>query len=337
MSWKAKFGDSNLSESSKKNYIYNVTKILKTMGTDDVTWVMAHPRETMKALRRAHKNPTIRSQVCAIVSLFKHWEEMRLAHPEAKETWSKYMKDLDKQAQAPILEGQASERELLNWVPWRQVLKAEKKLRKTQYGSDTHLLLAMYTCIEPARADYGNIKVFVEDTPDSPSGNYMVLRSKKESYLVLNEYKTKKALGEFNRPLPHTLVKIIVHNMTANPRTHLFVKCDGQPYDKKNSFDRYANRILYDIFKKHFTISLLRHSFISGLDFNGTTPGQLLGHAKNMMHSAGQQQLYRRMVPETTVVLQEEAERRPVKDSVKRQPPPPPPPAEASGSRVLLI
>jgi hypothetical protein len=263
------------------------------------------------------------------------------------------MKDLDKQAQAPILEGQASERELLNWVPWKNVLKAEKKLRKTQYGSDTHLLLAMYTHIEPARADYGNIKVFVEDKPESPyTGNYMVLRSKKESYLVLNEYKTKKALGEFNRPLPHALVKIIVHNMTANPRTHLFVKCDGHPYEKKNSFDKYANRVLYSIFDKHFTISLLRHSFISGLDFNGTTPGQLLGHAKNMMHSAGQQQLYRRMIPETTVVLHEDDEEeeeekgpspeeqrvpRPDRPSRPSRPSSAPPPAPPSGSRVILI
>jgi hypothetical protein len=65
---------------------------------------------------------------------------------------------------------------------------------------------------------------------------------------------------------------------------------------KKNSFTKWTNRSLARIFEgKRVTVNTLRHSYISNLDFNAKTPGDLMRSAKMMGHSVNQQQLYRRL------------------------------------------
>jgi integrase len=144
--------------------------------------------------------------------------------------------------------------------------------------------------MEPVRADYGNVALV--DRP-LPGGNYIVMPT---HTLVLNEYKTKTKYGTFHRNVPQELMDIIRLSLQRHPRQYLFVDESGRPYELQNSYTKFANRLLKNIFGKSVTISLLRHSFISGIDFNRTTPAQLMEISHNMMHSMVMQQLYRRQV-----------------------------------------
>jgi hypothetical protein len=319
--WERVIEEASLSPTTKKNYIYNIGNVLGAMGST-ILYVLKHPDETVAELRKRYRPPSVRTQATAVVGLFKHWEKVRHAYPAERETWCALMKEMDKNVQTRMQEGDPTEREMVNWVPWPKVLLAEKKMRTTEPASDRHLLLAMYTHMEPVRADYGNVRMYVEQGPsddqEEDRGNYMVL-STENSYLVLDEYKTRAKLGTFKREVPPSLVSIIVQNMTNKPRSHLFVQKNGEPYTKKNSFVQYANRQMYSIFGKHFTISLFRHSFISSLDFNESKPNQIIGHAKNMMHSVHQQQMYRRFVPETTVTLEDDEEEKKKQTKKKKE------------------
>ncbi|NBS69140.1 hypothetical protein EBT31_09535 [bacterium] len=92
-------------------------------------------------------------------------------------------------------------------------------------------------------------------------------------------------------------MRIIHESLRQNPRKFLFVQDNGEPYRRRNSFTKFSNRVLERIFGRNFTVSMIRHSFISeGIDFNKSPPGQLFDIAKNMHHSVAMQQLYRRHV-----------------------------------------
>ena len=93
------------------------------------------------------------------------------------------------------------------------------------------------------------------------------------------------------------MTSLIRESLRRRPRKFLFDQEDGTPYLKRNSFTKFSNRVLERLFGKKFTVSMMRHSFISeGVDYNESTPGALFETARHMHHSIAQQQLYRRKV-----------------------------------------
>ena len=67
---------------------------------------------------------------------------------------------------------------------------------------------------------------------------------------------------------------------------------------------------------------MMRHSYISSIDFTRATPGQLFNAAKHMHHSIGQQQLYRRRVdpePAPEVILSQSTKKKEPERTFKAQ------------------
>lgn len=309
-----------LSETSKTHYLEKLATLSKLVGSS-VDHIIEHPNQVIPIIRRRYQCPlTQRAFVAAIKAVFHHNPRLKDKLPKQWETYTEYQNELSQTVNARYMAAEPSEKERRNWVPWDEVLDKERELALTEYGSYDHLLLAMYCLIEPLRQDYGALRVLVDKMPpEGAKGNYLVIAQDGSwGKLVLNRYKTAKKYGRYERPLPLNLLAIIKANLIAQPRAYLFVDESGEPYRKTNSFTQFSNRTLKRLFGKNFTVSLMRHSHISNIDFNASTPGDLFAKSKNMAHSISMQQLYRRKVepmPPLTVV----------KDPTTMVAPPPPP------------
>jgi hypothetical protein len=303
--------ESELGEVSKKQYVRQLKKIMETCGYDSVDDVLQNPVSAVRRLDQLQFSPSSKkAMVSSVCAVLKYNDDLQMRYPVEKKTWSEALREINKKEMERVSTAQPTQREMMNWVPWNDVLKKQRELHQTEYGSDRHLLLSLYTLIEPVRSDYGDVHVRIEDQScddlDKAGENYVKLSATSgASHMVLNKYKTHSKYGRFFRNIPDELVRIIAHNLEEAPREYLIIDTAGYPYTKSNSFNRYVNRTLYELFGKHITISLLRHSFISNIDFNKKTPAELMQISKNMQHSLGMQQLYRRHVPEFSVSLDE--------------------------------
>lgn len=290
----------DVAESTKKQYLMNLQTLRTLAGSDaSLEFVLTHPRDMLRVIIARYSNlQTRKALVAAVKAVFKYVPELNERYGDHKRTWHEAFQQLDRAIFGNVSTAEPSPRELENWVSWKAVQNKLRELSVTSYASTEHLLLSMYSMIEPLRADYGNVKLVRRPVMDDvKEGNFISLPPA-QPQLTLNEYKTAGRYGQFRRDLPAALVDVISKSLETNPRQYLFVDESGRPYTNKNSYARFANRLLEKIFKKRFTIRMLRHSFISNIDFNETTPGQLMQHSHNMLHSIAQQQLYRRKVKE---------------------------------------
>lgn len=299
-----------LSDSSKKQYTRQLQKLMEVSRTDSVDHIIQNPVPIIKNIEMLQFSPSMKkSMVSSVCALFKYNDDLQVKYPVEKKTWSEALRGINKDELERVSSAQPTPKETLNWVDWKTIAAKERELANTEYGSDRHLLLAMYVLMEPVRSDYGHVHVCVEEQPgkklDKKGENYIMLTSKPGgSYLVLNKYKTSKKYGRFYRSVPDELVRIIAHNLEDHPREFLIIDTAGSPYTNSGSFNKYVNRTLEELFGKRVTINLLRHSFISNLDFNSTTPKRLMEISRNMHHSIGMQQLYRRHVDPVKVSLE---------------------------------
>lgn len=316
----------NLSESSKTQYLEKLATLTKVVGKP-VDWIINNPHQVMAIVSKRYSCPlTQRAFVAAVKAVFHYNEDLKVSKAEEYQKYTDYQNQLSQAVTDRYMAAQPSDKERRNWVPWQDILEKEHHMACTEFGSHDHLLLAMYCLIEPLRQDYGALRILVDRVPPPEArGNYLAIASDGLwGKLVLNRYKTAKKYGTFERDLPPKLLTIIRENLVAYPRAYLFVDENGAPYKKSNSFTQFSNRTLKRLFGKNLTVSLMRHSHISSIDFNASTPGQLFEKSKNMAHSISMQQLYRRKVepmpPEPP--LQVIKQRR-----VHAPAPPPPPPA----------
>lgn len=296
--------NASLSENSKIHYIRHLKKLVDISGKP-LAEILQDPQGSIKLINDYDgSTASKKAMIAGVCALLKHDRDLAVRFESVMEKWSTAMKSVNKIERDRVATMEPSEREVANWIKWDTIVQREKELAKLEYGSDRHLLLALYTHIEPVRCDFGNILLFLAEKPDrealnAKGVNYMrISRKKGKSYLVLNSYKTCKKYGCYSRYIPDSLVQIILYNIEKHPRKYLIVSSQGFPYEKRNSYTRYANNVLEDIFSKKITVSLLRHSYISNLDFNTLTPKELQRISKNMQHSIGMQQMYRRRVLE---------------------------------------
>ncbi|KAL4852911.1 hypothetical protein ACK3TF_006039 [Chlorella vulgaris] len=287
-----------LSESSKAQYLEKLSTLTKLTG-QSLEWILDHPEEVYAAILKSYtSSSTHRAFIAAIKAVYHYNEGLQASKHAAYEKYAEYQAIASQVLQDRYMNAEPSDRERKNWVPWAEVLAKERELAATQCGSTDHLLLAMYCLIEPLRQDFGKLRVLLDRMPPSDSTRNFLAIARDGSWgkLILNQYKTAKHYSTFERDLPPNLLRIIKASLIAHPRRYLFVTEHGLPYEKSNSFTQFSNRVLKRLFGRAFTVSMMRHSRISSIDFNVSTPGQLFSTAHNMRHSLATQQLYRRQV-----------------------------------------
>jgi len=156
-------------------------------------------------------------------------------------------------------------------------------------GSINKLLIGFYTHLPPARADYYATQIIpFGHTPTQP--NYL-FHDSQHSQVVLTDFKTNKYYKEIRHDLPPELHRQLVLSLQAQPRSYLFVNQRGHPF-RRNGFIQWSISRLYEIFTKNLTLTMLRHIYISSLDFN-SPPAQLIEIGRKMGHDISQQILYK--------------------------------------------
>jgi hypothetical protein len=171
-------------------------------------------------------------------------------------------------------------------------------------GSTHKLLLGFYTYIPPVRADYFATQIIPFGViPDQP--NYIQHNAEK-SHLVITDFKTSRLYKKITHDLPEELHAQLVESLKAAPRNYLFVNKFGEPFNRY-TFSHWANQQLEHIFKKGLTLTMLRHIFISTIDFNQSTPEQLQQIGNKMGHNVSQQLLYKWKAT-TKCIVEEESD-----------------------------
>lgn len=181
-------------------------------------------------------------------------------------------------------------RQELNNVLWHDVLKVRDAL---PFASLPHLLLSIYTFVPPRRQmDYMAMRIYrnADDIVPLNHNHFHLYSNKyKSPYMFVSDFKNAKYFqtGFFNKEIPSPLVKIIKRSLKDSPRDYLFVQANGQAYTDVNSFQKFTNRTLKQIFNKPgMSVNVLRHSFATYVNsIPNITVGERERTAIKMGHS----------------------------------------------------
>lgn len=218
-------------------------------------------------------------------------------------------------ASQPYLQNKASAKQQKGWISYQGLCGVRDSL---PIGSKARLLIAMYTHIPPARADFGECPI-LQKTPTPQQlaaykGNYIVLQpasNNQLSYLHLRQFKTSRVYAPhgIKTALPSVLVDEIRASLQQFPRSFLFTQeyRANQPYSR-GAFSNFANRTL----QKHtgipdLNLQIVRHCYVTrALQVNDVSlldpcdqagkalcEKRLSNIARAMAHSVEQQARYR--------------------------------------------
>ena len=156
-------------------------------------------------------------------------------------------------------------------------------------GTLDHLLIGFYTYLPPVRADYYATQIVKQgEQPTEP--NYIEWNPDR-SRVVITDFKTARMYKEITNDLPDELHRSLTLSLESQPRSYLFVNKEGNPFTR-NGFSIWASNRLLAIFQKGLTLTMLRHIYISSLDFN-LPPSTLKQIGDKMGHHLSQQLLYK--------------------------------------------
>lgn len=227
--------------------------------------------------------------VTALKSLFQEAPGLKQKYPEIFIKWDEIHKQVRQPINAKYQSNKPTERQEEAYVSFDEL---ERKRDSLEIGSDARLLLSLYTLVPPLRSDYNLVAIYKNDK-DIKYNNYLILN--KNPYLVITKYKTAKTYKDIKIDLPKKLVKEIKESLKLKPREFIFVQKNGKPYEKSNTFNRWANRTLKSLFdKKNISLSTLRHIYITRRDLKLEERSGLERNkiAQIMGHSVGTQQNY---------------------------------------------
>lgn len=292
-----------MTTTTQKQYasLFNIlkTKIVK----HDLEWIKHHPDETFKMITSFIKTNgekyNITSQKNFITAILTSFKNDNGEIPTELFAFYKEYVEITRQLKEIIQNtvdlNKPTTRQLNGVIEWSKVVDKRNELAKNEYGSRRHLLLSMYTYLKPVRQDFNAIRIYNKTPRDKNKidGNYIILNNKTK-LLVLNEYKTLDEYGKFTITLPDELVQIIKFSLNKYPREYLFTTIDDNKPYLPNSFTYFSNNTLKDLFNKpSICVTMLRHSYISSLDFNKLTDAEKKQIAREMGHSINQQSQYR--------------------------------------------
>jgi integrase len=230
------------------------------------------------------------SYVSAIGAIFRHTPGMIQKEHILYQKWI----DLHKEVREPISQkyktNKPTERQEKAYISFEELIKIRNKLKQ---GSYVRLIISLYTMIPPVRSDYHKVKIYkdVKQIPDDNS-NYLVLN--KKPYIGLRKYKTSKTYKTIQIDIPNELQKEIEASLKMYPREYLFVQKNGTSFDKPNTFNKWANRLLKTNINENFSLTTFRHIYITRRDLkleekSGIERDEV---ARIMGHSIATQQNY---------------------------------------------
>jgi hypothetical protein len=287
-----------LSESSKKVYIERIKSLKSYIGDVTLFDAILQPEATYEAIDRKATSLTCKAKlVSTILAIMKYNPEAFDDHESVQTIWRQYKTNINSELSKEKEDGVLTQRESQSFMSWHDIVHIASQVTDIW----DKLLVSMYTLIPPARNDYYALEICEMNQKVPDNSNYILLLDESHIELVLHQYKTRKTYGMYRKQLPQELVDIIYTSLKEHPRKWVFPnrRHFDEPMTKNNMIKWMQKRFLC-IFKKPLTINTLRHSFITSIDFNASTPGQLLGYARDMHHSYSEQLFYRRFIEEAS-------------------------------------
>ena len=258
------------------------------------------PKSSYKKIKKKYNNDNTRlNYVSAIINVFKHCGFCK--DTKVYDEWYEIQKQLSDIRDKKSKENKASSDELKNMINFDDIkkkfykLSKEKEIHEVKQTSQELILIGLYAFLKPKRADYNELKIVKGDKNLKEDENYLVLTTQKNSYILLNNYKTSKHYGELKEKLHSDLVREIKKSLKEHPRKYLFTKLykDQTEPLNKNDYSKYLKRTFSKYFDKDITINHLRHNYISEIDFNKTKLEDLEKISKSMGHTLRKQQEYK--------------------------------------------
>lgn len=281
------FASSDLAESSKRMYMRKLF-LWDSFVEGGIEKILKNPEWAFGELKKAPIKQSVQNwhvYLNACYSAIIHGDVglTKEGHKTLREQWQKIQHDNSEPLREHYKKEEPTELQKGKQLSWTDVLKVRDSLK----DGNTKLLLSMYTMLNPERADYFECELIRSDeTPTSK--NYIKMDT---GTLVLRDFKTKKAYTALYQTVPKELLKQITKSLTENPRRYLFVKYGTTEPHSRATFSSWANKNLSKVFGKKTTLTCLRHSFISTLDFNGSLK-ELDAIATSMGHSTSSQRKY---------------------------------------------
>lgn len=298
-----------LSDSSKDNYKRRMQKLV-TLCNKDMDWVLANCKKVLEIMEKngVTEPQSVKALLSVVVALFKHAKPLKAQMPKAYKCWLAAFLKINEIVESKYDNLKPSEKQVEAYVPWVNIIKRRDELDKIEGQHDKHLILSLYTMIPPARADLNMVRIYrnvePKDSDKAEYPNFLLIKARGKAkvtmILVYNEFKSKsKFLQLYEKVLPPNLVEVIEASLKRDPRDFLIVSpSTKKPFDKPNSYTKYFNRILKDVFKnKDMSINTLRHSYVMSVNFNTLTPVEKEAIAKDMMHSPDMFDRYRFNMP----------------------------------------
>ena len=286
-------------KSTLKAYLSRIKTLKAKLDNADLHSILVDPDRYYPQLQKQYPSLTTRKNLLTpILALYR--EDDALAHENAAayERWKKLHDDLTKLQEAKIRRSEPEDKQVEKYTSYEEITAKYEELRKrgyhdTERHSLQYLLLSILVHLRPKRADLGAVKIYKEKDPRSTSENYIVLRSKGASYLVMNIFKTSKYYQTVEEELPEGLKKDIQTSLARHPRAYLFRKDDGEPMSN-NTYSVFVKKTFDEFFGRATGVSLLRHIYITEkLEFDDMTLEEQAEEAKLMLHTSGLQRKYK--------------------------------------------
>ena len=263
---------------SLDSYNYSLKRLKKIMEVKDdgLAWLSDSPKviEFIDGLAYSHNYK--KTFYIAIVSILK------LDKNPLMDVYKVKMDEYNHKQQEIYEEQLLSATEQEKYLDWKNILKLQWTMEK---GTLNHLLVSLYTLQAPMRLDYCNMKV-VSTHPEIKDGNYLVMSAK--PYFIFTQYKTAKRYGVVIKEVPNALVVVLKRYFKSYPTQVLFPMSES-------AFSKLVGDTFMKLCDKRVTVNILRHSYVSFHKRNDRLIKQQQKLAKDMLHSVGMSDLYRRV------------------------------------------
>lgn len=290
------------STKSFENYKFRIEKLEKAVNKP-VDYILYHPSEVYPIIKEKYPNiNTRKNMLTPLLSLFRVNPSLLKDEigQKSKEEWKNYHDDMSALQTVKIKKNKMPEKYKEKYTSMEEIELKLRELRKgdphtTLRDSQRFMLLTLLTDIKPKRSDLGSIRIYKDKDPNKKDENYIVLREKatEPTYLVLNNYKTKKFYGRVEEDLATDTVKVLKQSLRRFPRDYLFIDHHMRPYQSNDAYGKFVVRVFNELFGKKMGTSLFRHVYAIE-KVNPNAPEEELDEtARLMLHSTEVNRNYR--------------------------------------------
>lgn len=292
-------------EKTKMNYISRIIGLMRKIDADSLFTVLEDPVRWYPKIREAYPSiPTRRNLLTVFLALFTHDKELEedVGGADVQKKWRQYHDELGRYQKTQESKSEPSQKQVDKYTSFEEIETKYRDLGKKSpheslKSSQQYLLLSVVLHLKPKRADLGSVKIYYDKNPNRTDENYIVLRTRGSSYLVMNLYKTNKFYHTVEEDLPRELMDDLQTSLRRHPRDYLFVSSEEKPMTN-NTYAKFFQRVFFDLFGRSTGASLIRHGFISEkLDISNMSIAEQEDVAKKMGHSRLLQQAYRFVRP----------------------------------------